>query len=303
MKAGQYHYARVEPTHVTELAGLAGYVTYLISSNRFMHFDLSLNTQRAATLFSDPRVRRALFHGIDREAIANQLMEGTVQVANTPINPTSPYHNADVAAPEYDPEVAARMLNEAGWVEGPEGVRVKDGQAFSFTVLNRAGTADRIAIAQVIQAQLKQIGVDVTFETLEAAAWAQAWRSFDWETVVSAWLLPADPSFTGLYKCDGPNNMTGLCDADLDEIMEASDRALDFAEPQAAPGRGTASARSGRSHATHLLRCRPRARERPGRELPWERDQLRELLEPVGVEAQGLMSPFFEASYASRAKP
>jgi peptide/nickel transport system substrate-binding protein len=195
-----------------------------------MHFDLSVNTERAAALFSDARVRRALFHGIDRDAIANQLMEGTVRVANTPINPTSPYHNPDVSASEYDPELAARMLTEAGWTEGPDGVRFKDGQRFSFTLLNRAGSADRIAIALVIQAQLKQIGVDVTFETLESAAWTQTWRSFDWEAVVSAWLLPADPSFTGLYQCDGPNNMTGLCDAALDEVMEASDRALAFAQ-------------------------------------------------------------------------
>jgi peptide/nickel transport system substrate-binding protein len=228
MKAAQYHYARLEPTHVGEVRELPAYATHLISSNTFLHFDLSLNTDRSAALFSEPTVRRALFHAIDRAAIAEQLMEGTVLVANTPINPTSAYHNPEVEASGFDPTMAARMLSEAGWVVGPDGIRVKDGRRFSFTVLNRAGTADRIAVAQVIQAQLKQIGVEVDFETLEAASWTQKWRSRDWEAVVSAWFLPSDPSFTGLYKCQGPNNMTGFCARGLDEIMEASDRELAF---------------------------------------------------------------------------
>lgn len=228
MKAGQYHYARLEPTHVEEVRDLPGYTTHLVSSNTFMHLDLSLNTERAETLFSDPDVRRALFQAIDRRAIADQLMEGTVRVAETPINPTSPYHAEDVVASRYDPEAARHLLDEAGWVPGPDGIRVKDGQRFSFTMLNRAGTADRIAIAQVIQAQLRQVGVEVDFRTLESAAWTQAWRTGAWEAVVSAWFLPADPSFTGLYSCGGPNNMTGFCNPELDEVMRASDRGLDF---------------------------------------------------------------------------
>jgi peptide/nickel transport system substrate-binding protein len=228
MKAGRYHYARLEPTHVAEARALEGYDVNLISSNTFMHFDLSLNTDRAQALFSDREVRRALFHAIDRQAIADQLMEGTVRVADTPINPTSPYHNPDVVASSYDPERAAAMLEAAGWMPGPDGIRMKDGRRFSFTMLNRAGTADRIAIAQVIQAQLKAVGVEVGFRTLESAAWTQAWRSFDWEAVVAAWFLPADPSFTGLYRCRGPNNMTGFCAPSLDRVMEESDRQLGF---------------------------------------------------------------------------
>lgn len=228
MKAGQYHYARLEPTHVEEVRDLPGYTTHLVSSNTFMHLDLSLNTERAETLFSDADVRRALFQAIDRRAIADQLMEGTVRVVETPINPTSPYHAEEVVASTYDPEAARRLLDEAGWVPGPEGIRVKNGQRFSFTMLNRAGTADRIAIAQVIQAQLRQVGIEVGFRTLESAAWTQTWRTGDWEAVVSAWFLPADPSFTGLYSCGGPNNMTGFCNPELDEVMRASDRGLAF---------------------------------------------------------------------------
>ncbi|MCJ7628826.1 MAG: peptide ABC transporter substrate-binding protein [Longimicrobiales bacterium] len=230
MKAGRHHYARLEPTQVIEVQEVEGYDIHLVSQNTFMHFDLSINLDRGRVLFGDPTVRQAIFHAIDREAIADQLMQGTVTIANTPINPNSPYFNAAVPSYEYDPVRARRMLDQAGWVVGPDGIREKDDQRFSFVMLNRAGSADRIDIAQVIQAQLKEIGIEVQFETLESAAWTQKWRSGLWEGMVSAWFLPADPSITGLYACDGPNNMTGLCHPELDEAMEASDRALSFEE-------------------------------------------------------------------------
>ena len=81
---------------------------------------------------------------------------------------------------------------------------------------------------QVIQAQLKDVGIEVGFETLESAAWTSRWRSGQWEALVSAWFLPADPSITGQYLCNGPNNMTGMCDPELDELLLRSDQALDF---------------------------------------------------------------------------
>lgn len=230
IKAGQHHFGQIEPTQVEEVADLEGFDVNLVSQNTFMHFDLSLNTERARRLFAERDVRQALFHAIDRTAIADQLMRGTVQLANSPLNPTSPYHNPDVPAVDFDPQTAERMLDAAGWLRGPDGVRVKDGQRFEFVMLNRAGTTERIAIAQVIQAQLKDIGVEVTFETLENAAWTQQWRSGQWEALVSAWFLPADPAITGLYLCGGPNNMTGFCDPELDELMEASDHHLSLDE-------------------------------------------------------------------------
>jgi len=240
LKAGQHHFGQIEPTQVDDVSGLDGFQVNLVSSNTFMHLDLSLNTERARALFSDEDVRRALFHAVDRQAIADQLMQGTVRQAETPLNPTSPYHNPGVVASTYDPAGAEDLLEAAGWLPGPDGVRWKDGRRFAFTMLNRAGTADRIAIAQVIQAQLKEIGVEVTFETLENAAWTQRWRTGEWEALVSAWFLPADPSITGLYACGGPNNMTGFCHPGLDEVLERSDAFLDFEERKEWLDRGQA---------------------------------------------------------------
>lgn len=227
--AGQHHFGKIDPVQVEQAAALDGFRTHLVSSNSVMHFDMSVNTPRSRELFGDREIRQALFHAIDREGIAERLLRGTVQVAHGVINPTSPYYNPDLPRYPYDPDRSRAILTNAGWVPGPDGIRTRNGRRFSFDLLNRAGAADRNRVAQVIQAQLVEVGVEVRFQTLESAAWTSRWRNFEWESLVSAWFLPADPSLAGLYLCDGPNNMTGLCDPELDEVLREADRHIDFA--------------------------------------------------------------------------
>lgn len=226
--SGQHHFGQVDPVQIDRVQDLEGYDVHLVSSNAVMHFDMSLNTPNSRALFEDRRVRRALFHAIDRQALADQLMQGAVELAHTPINPSSPYHNPDVPVYDYDPDRARAMLAEAGWEPGPDGVLVRDGERFSFEMINRSGALDRIQVAQVIQAQLAEVGVEARFATLESAAWTNRWRTGQWESLVSVWFLPADPSLSGLYACEGPNNMTGLCDPGLDEALYEADRHVDF---------------------------------------------------------------------------
>ena len=226
VKSGSYDWGRIQPTQVGALKNLTWSNVHLIDSNSVMHFDLAIRNERAIRLFSDVNVRRAMFHAIDRRAIAAKLMDGTVKVAESPINANSPYHNAEVPTYEFDPGKARRLLSAAGWTIGSDGVLQKTGLRFSFTMLNRAGSTDRILVAQVIQAQLKAVGIEVEFETLESAAWTQRWRRGNWDAIVSAWFLPADPGITGLYACKGANNMAGFCEPSLDRLLEASDKAL-----------------------------------------------------------------------------
>jgi peptide/nickel transport system substrate-binding protein len=217
-----------QPNQVKDLKTIDGYGVSLVDSNAFLHFGTSIKSDNGNALFSDPNVRKAMYYAIDRQAIATDLMEGTVTLANTPINPASPYYNANTTVYNYDPAKAKQLLDAAGWVPGADGIRVKDGKRFSFTILNRAGRNDRIAIAQVIQAQLKDVGIEVQMDTKESAAYTEQWRTGNWDATVGGWFLTADPSITNLYACDGANNMTGYCDSKLDDAMKASDQALDF---------------------------------------------------------------------------
>jgi peptide/nickel transport system substrate-binding protein len=228
MKAKEYDMGWILPTNVKDVKDLAGYRVDLTPSNSFLEWGFSIKSDRGKILFSDVKVRQALFYAIDREAIVNDLMEGTVTLSESPINPSSPYYNTNVMKYTYDPAKAKQMLDDAGWKVGADGIREKDGEKLSFTFLNRGGRQDRIQIAQVIQAQLKDIGVDVQMDTKESAAWTTQWRTGNWESIIGGWFLPADPSVTNLYACDGANNMTGYCDENLDKAMMASDEVFDF---------------------------------------------------------------------------
>ena len=77
--------------------------------------------------FDDVRVRRALLHAIDREAIVQTLSRGVERVIHAPIHPNRPqFPRADAAMTkyEYSQQRAEQLLDEAGWRRGPDGVRV-----------------------------------------------------------------------------------------------------------------------------------------------------------------------------------
>ncbi len=230
LKAGEHDLGEILTNQVKEVEGLEGYRVEIVPSNRWLIFEVGVATERGQLLFGDPNVRKAIYHAIDRQAIVDGLMEGTVEIANSGISPTSPYHNPDVPAYDYDPALAAQMLDDAGWTVGADGVREKDGERLSFTIINRTSRPERIAIAQAIQAYLKEVGVEVLFEDLENSAWLERWLSTEWEAVVGGWIIPADPSLTSLYACGASNNFTGFCNPELDAAMEAADSTLDFAE-------------------------------------------------------------------------
>jgi peptide/nickel transport system substrate-binding protein len=224
-----------QSNQVKDLKAIDGYSTALIASNTYQQFGTSIKSDKGKLLFSDPNVRKAMYYAIDRQSIANDLLEGTVTVATTPINPASPYYNPNTTVYNVDLAKAKQLLADAGWIPGSDGILVADhvqgvpkGTRFSFTILNRGGRAAAISIAQVIQAELKEIGIEVLQETKESAAWTAQWRTGNWEAIVGGWFLTADPSVTNLYSCKGANNMTGYCDEKLDDLMNQADQALDF---------------------------------------------------------------------------
>jgi peptide/nickel transport system substrate-binding protein len=110
----------------------------------------------------DRRVRRALLHAIDRDGINAALFQGKQPPADSWLAAYHPAYNPGVRKYAYDPAEAARLLSEAGWRrDGGGALRNDAGARLSLTLVTIAGDKLRSQVAEVIQAQWAELGIDV----------------------------------------------------------------------------------------------------------------------------------------------
>lgn len=193
----------------------------VIQSSVYGYQGISINLQDDTPLAQNPDLRQALAMGIDRQAIADSVFEGWYDPACSPIAPGTPYAtDASDACPGYDPEAASELLKNSG-VDLPYAV-----------TLNVRNDADSLRLAQAYQAQLKEVGFDLTINPLENTAFLQTLFESDFELIASGWSGKADPHgnmYNFLYSGAG-NNYAGYSSADVDGLLTEASRAETQAE-------------------------------------------------------------------------
>jgi peptide/nickel transport system substrate-binding protein len=110
-------------------------------------------------------VRQAMNYGVDREAIVNIVYGpfqplGANNAAHGPLVPGTFGYDKSSEIYKYDPAKAKQLLDEAGWRPGPDGIRTKDGKRLEVIL----GTWETQSTADVAQAQLREIGIDVQIQ-------------------------------------------------------------------------------------------------------------------------------------------
>jgi peptide/nickel transport system substrate-binding protein len=126
----------------------------------YEHIDVNLNDPHLA----DVRVRKALLHAIDREALVKALFDGKQKVAHHSIHPTDPWFTDDakvVTKYEFSPRKARRLLGEAGYKPGAGGVLEKEGKPLRVTFMTTAGNKSRENVQAFLKDQWAQVGVAV----------------------------------------------------------------------------------------------------------------------------------------------
>lgn len=114
--------------------------------------------------FDDAAERRAISLALDRQGIATALFGNPKAAANQLFSAAFPdWYDPDLPPVERNVEEAKRLLAEAGWVLGPDGILVRDGTRFSFTVI--VGKQPEVtSLAQAVQAQLAEVGIEAKLE-------------------------------------------------------------------------------------------------------------------------------------------
>ena len=111
---------------------------------------------------ADVRVRRAVNLGVDRQEMIDHVLNGFGTPAYSVCDQMPWYSEASETA--YDPEGAAALLDEAGWIPGSDGVREKDGRKAELNLLYTAGDSVRQALAADLADQLGGLGISCTIE-------------------------------------------------------------------------------------------------------------------------------------------
>jgi peptide/nickel transport system substrate-binding protein len=177
-------------------------------------------------LFRDKRVRQAITAAISKDEIVQGVLLGMGQAAHGPYKPGAWAWNPHVKEPGYDPERSGALLAEAGWREkNADGILVKDGKPFRFTILTNQGNDQRLKTAQIIQRRLRAVGIDVNIRVIE---WASFLAHFidkgNFEAIILGWTIGQDPDLFDVWHSSktGPKelNFIGFRNSEVDRLIE-----------------------------------------------------------------------------------
>jgi peptide/nickel transport system substrate-binding protein len=188
--------------------------------------------------FADARVRRAFNLAIDKQAILDGVLFGLGAVATGPYPQASWAYNPAIEPLGRDVQAAAALLTEAGWQDRDgDGILERDGKPFRFTMLTNQGNEVRRQVAELIQRQLRDIGVDAKIQIIEWSAFVHEFidkRRF--EAILLGWSLSRDPDLYDLFHSSrtgkGEYNVVGYANPEVDRWLEAGRRTFDQGERQ-----------------------------------------------------------------------
>jgi peptide/nickel transport system substrate-binding protein len=172
---------------------------HYIPAMTWEHIDFNLDNEH----LKDLRVRRAIAHAIDRQLIVDRVLYGKTEVIHSWIPPISWAYNPEIRKYPYDPNEAKRLLAEAGYTPGPDGILQKGGKKLTLKLQTTTAPV-RQQYSQIIQQNLKAVGIDLQLEFLPAATFFASEgkgplsnRTF--ELGVYAWVAGDDPGGVELY--------------------------------------------------------------------------------------------------------
>lgn len=180
----------------------------------------------------DKRVRRALAMCIPIEAVIRDLYHGTARALSGPFTPDDIAYNPKVEPVRYDPEGAKALLATAGWTDSNgDGALDRNGRPFKIKLLIMSGAAATTQFAQMVQAEMKKVGVDVELTVLDPSVALQRIIGGDYEAAYLGFELDADTDpFSILHSSQWPprgQNFSYYRNPEVDRLIDAARTELD----------------------------------------------------------------------------
>ncbi|MFC9996870.1 ABC transporter substrate-binding protein [Nocardia sp. NPDC127526] len=152
-----------------------------VTSNPGVPFGIQPNVTRG--VLADAAVRTALLTAIDRREIVDTVLGPQYKTATSSLASRTPAYLDLSSKLGYDPAASGRVLEQAGWVPGGDGIRTKNGERLSFAVSFTSAFAGNQAILELTQQQLRKAGIELRLQPLADAEYTARQGSKDFDAL------------------------------------------------------------------------------------------------------------------------
>lgn len=184
---------------------------------------LSFNLRRPP--LDNLNLRRALAHGLNKDALIERALNGTAIPLDTPILPGWWAYNPEARWYAPDPAAAGRMLSELGFDRGADGILERNGRPLALELLVD-NEPKRRAVADEIARQWGELGLRVSVVELDGPALQARLRAHEFDMALHTWTrLGPDPDPFALWhssRADSGLNYAGLDDKEIDDLLASA---------------------------------------------------------------------------------
>ncbi|MCL2828088.1 MAG: ABC transporter substrate-binding protein [Oscillospiraceae bacterium] len=150
---------------------------------------IGINCSTGHPALQDALVRQAISMAVNRQDILDAAAEGNGILAVGPVGPNVLHSATDTTPLPFDPDAAQALLEEAGWGDG-----------FSLNIWFNYGNAGRAMMAEIVQFNLAQIGIDVSIEALEWGAYLERTAAGEHDMFILGWVTMTGDADYGMYS-------------------------------------------------------------------------------------------------------
>ncbi|MDQ0391322.1 peptide ABC transporter substrate-binding protein [Labrys monachus] len=230
----------ITPDHYEEAKGLADRAVMPVPQP----FIENIAVNVGLPVFKDKAVREALYYGMDKKSVIEQIYYGLPSETESFLPKQSWAFNPDLPKHEFDPEKAKKILDEAGWALGSDGVRAKDGVRLEFVNSTTAGNHVREQAQQLLQQNWADIGAKMTINNLPPAVmWGDFWMQSKFESAMVGigFMIGPDPDATDFFssrsigaKGGSGQNTTQFENPEVDGLLAEGAKTVDLEKRKAA---------------------------------------------------------------------
>jgi peptide/nickel transport system substrate-binding protein len=226
-------YPQPQTDLVAQVAELPGVTSTIEFGATWEHFTYNFRNE----LIADDTVRQAINLGVDRQDLVDKLMKpfsDKAQVLDNRIymNGTDGYESNAGNFATANVEEANKLLEDAGWVKGSDGIRAKDGKKLSFRVMTTPDNPLRERTEELFKNQMKAIGVDIRINNPPdpfTIIFGGEETAAQWDIALFAWVGTTTPAISSapVYGTDQGNNPGAYSNEEVDEKFDEAIAELD----------------------------------------------------------------------------